>query len=79
MHKKYRIYWLGDALAFVLPRGRHPSTSPILSQSIKLLHLIIYGKDVHVPNINVNVPNTLLVFHYLVCNRTVQGTALMLE
>ena len=45
MHKKYRrqdrdrvIYWLGIALAFVLPHGGHASTSPILSQSIKLLH-----------------------------------------
>ena len=33
-------------------------------------------------NINVNVQNILLMFHNLVCNRTVQlalGTALMLE
>ena len=39
------IYWLGDAL---LPYGRHAITIPILSQSIKLLHLIMYRTEVYV-------------------------------
>ena len=49
---------------------------------IKLLHLIMYRTEVHVLNMLMNVQNILLVFHNLVCKRTVQlalGTALMLE